>query len=214
VPIYIQKMATIKNILFDLGKVLLNFNNDNAKNYFNKLGVDDYEKHVMALHTQNIFNDLETGAISAERFINAISQKLNGSVTDTDIQNAWNSILIDFRTESMKHLEKIKKQVDLYLLSNTNVLHHEEFNRILLSQLQVTSLDGYFTKAYYSHQTGMRKPDPKIYEFVLKDAGIKAGETLFIDDLPENVAAATKLGFQTHLLLPEERIENLKSLQF
>jgi putative hydrolase of the HAD superfamily len=60
----------------------------------------------------------------------------------------------------------------------------------------------------------MRKPDLKIYEFVLNDAGINAAETLFIDDLPENVAAANCLGFQTHLLLPEERIENLKSLSF
>lgn len=207
-------MTIINNVLFDLGKVLLNFNNDNAKNYFKKLGVDDYEKHVMALHTQHIFNDLETGALSAEQFINAISQKLNGSISDLDIQNAWNSILMDFRIESMRHLEKLKRKYDLYLLSNTNAIHHEEFNRILFNQLQVTSLDSYFTKAYYSHQTGMRKPDVKIYELVLNDASINAAETLFIDDLPENVEAASQLGFQIHLLLPEERIENLKSLSF
>ena len=204
----------INNILFDLGKVLLNFDNDNAKNYFKKFGVDDYEKHVLALHAQNIFNELETGELSAEQFINAISQKLNDSVSATEIQCAWNSILMDFRTESMKHLEKLKKQYKLYLLSNTNVLHHEEFNRILFNQLQIKSLDSYFTKAYYSHQIGMRKPNRNIYDFVLKDAGINAAETLFIDDLPENVAAASELGFQTHLLLPEERIENLKSLSF
>jgi len=204
----------IKNILFDLGKVLLNFDNDNAKNYFKKFGVDDYDKHVIALHAQNIFNELETGELSAEEFINAIRQKLNDSVSTSDIQNAWNSILMDFRTESMKHLEKLKKQYDLYLLSNTNVLHHEEFNRILFNQLQVINLDSYFTKAYYSHQIGMRKPNRNIYDFVLNDAGINAADTLFIDDLPENVAAASSLGFQTHLLLPEERIENLKSLSF
>ena len=204
----------INNILFDLGKVLLNFDNDNAKNYFKKFGVDDYEKHVMALHAQNIFNELETGELSAEQFINAIRQKLNDSISATEIQNAWNSILMDFRRGSMEHLKELKKHYNLYLLSNTNVLHHEEFNRILFNQLQVKSLDNYFTKAYYSHQIGMRKPNRNIYELVLKDAGINAAETLFIDDLPENVAAAGELGFQTHLLLPEERIENLKSLSF
>jgi putative hydrolase of the HAD superfamily len=207
-------MATIKNVLFDLGKVLLDFNNENAKNYFKKLGVDDYDKHVIALHSQNIFNELETGALSAEQFIKAISQKLNGSVSDADIQNAWNSILMDFRAESMMYLEKLKNQYNLYLLSNTNSLHHAEFDQILFNQLQVTSLDSYFTKAYYSHQTGMRKPDRKIYELVLNDAEISAAETIFIDDMPENVAAASALGFQTRLLLPEERIENLKSLSF
>ena len=207
-------MTTINNVLFDFGKVLLDFDNDNAKNHFTKLGVDDYEKHVMALHAQNVFNELETGELTAHQFINTISQKLNGSVSDTEIQNAWNSILMGYRTESMKHLEKLKNRYSLYLLSNTNVLHHEQFDRILYNQLQVKSLDSYFTKAYYSHQIGMRKPDLKIYEFVLNDAGINAAETLFIDDLPENVAAASCLGFQTHLLLPEERIENLKSLSF
>lgn len=207
-------MATTKNIVFDLGKVLLDFNNDNARNYFKNLGIEDYEKHVMALHEENVFNKLETGEISAEGFIEAISQKLNDSISAVDIQNAWNSILMDFRAESMHHLEKLNKRFDIYLLSNTNVLHHKEFNRILFNQLQVKSLDSYFTKTYYSHQVGMRKPDCKIYEHVLYDAEIKASETLFIDDLPENVAAASDLGFQTHLLLPEERIENLKSLSF
>ncbi len=205
-------MTTINNVLFDFGKVLINFDNDNAKNYFKKLGVDDYEKHVMALHAENIFNQLEIGEITAEQFINTISQKLHGSVSDTDIQNAWNSILTDYRTESMKHLEKLKNKYNLYLLSNTNAIHHEHFDRILFNQMRVKSLDSYFTKTYYSHQIGMRKPDFKTYEFVLNDAGIIAAETLFIDDLPENVAAASSLGFQTHQLLPEERIENLKSL--
>jgi putative hydrolase of the HAD superfamily len=60
----------------------------------------------------------------------------------------------------------------------------------------------------------MRKPNRNIYDFVLNDAGINATETLFIDDLSENIAAASSLGFQTHLLLPKERIENLKSLSF
>lgn len=207
-------MTSINNVLFDFGKVLINFDNDNAKTYFKKLGVDDYEKHVMALHAENIFNQLETGEITADQFINTISQKLHGSVSDTDIQNAWNSILTDYRTESMKHLEKLKNKYSLYLLSNTNAIHHEQFDRILFNQMRVKSLDSYFTKAYYSHQIGMRKPDLKIYEFVLNDAGIIAAETLFIDDLPDNIAAASDLGFQTHLLLPEERIENLKSLSF
>ncbi len=211
---YFIMMNSIDNILFDLGKVLLNFNNDNAKNYFKRLGVENYEVHVIELHAQNVFNKLEKGELSAEQFIKEISKKLNGLVSDTEIQNAWNSILMDYRTESMKHLEKLKKRYSLYLLSNTNILHHEQFNSLLFNQLQVTSLDSYFTKAYYSHQTGMRKPDKKIYEFVLNDAGIKAERTLFIDDLPENIATAQMLGFQTHLLLPEERIENLKSLSF
>lgn len=71
------------------------------------------------------------------------------------------------------------------------------------------SLDGLFTKAYYSHQIGLRKPDAEIFEFVLKDAGITATETLFIDDTSENTTAAAAAGIRSHLLLPGERIEQL-----
>lgn len=207
-------MNAIDNILFDLGKVLLNFNNDNAKKYFIKFGIKDYDEQLKKLHAQNIFIKLEKGEVSAEQFINEISKILDGIVSDIEIQNAWNSILMNYRTESMNHLKKLKKSYRLYLLSNTNILHYEQFNSILFNQLQETSLDGYFTKAYYSHQIGMRKPDKEIFEFVLNNAGIEAERTLFIDDLPENIATAQILGFQTHLLLPEERIENLNSLSF
>lgn len=206
-------MPQIKNILFDLGKVLLDFNFDNARDYFTKAGIIDYDDHVKSLIKTNIFNNIETGAISPEAFISAIGTQLNNNVSKIQIIEAWNAVLMDFRKESLSHIEKLKKHYNLYLLSNTNAIHLEEVNHMLLKQFKVSSLDLYFTKAYYSHLIGMRKPDKKAYEFVLKDAGIAAQETLFIDDLAENIEAAAILGFKTHLLLPEERIENLKSLR-
>jgi len=205
-------MQTIKNVLFDLGKVLLDFDNENAKKHFISMGVADYDVRVMKLHTQHVFTDVETGKLSEQQFIDKISTELGGHISETEIRNAWNSILIRFRTESMKHLERLKERYGLYLLSNTNAIHHQEFNKMLFDQLNTGSLDSYFTKAYYSYQTGMRKPDIRIYELVLRDAGIEPASTLFIDDLPENIAAASTLGFHTHLLLPEERIENLQLL--
>ena len=74
-------------------------------------------------------------------------------------------------------------------------------------------LDNYFKKAYYSQLIGMRKPEAEIYQYVLKDAGIIAQETFFIDDLSVNIETAQRLGFKTHLLLPDQRIEKLELLQ-
>ena len=55
----------------------------------------------------------------------------------------------------------------------------------------------------------LRKPNADIFEFVAKDAGIDPQETLFIDDLENNIATAAQLGFKTHLLLEGEKIEGL-----
>lgn len=205
-------MSAIKNILFDLGNVLLNFNHNNARNYFIEIGVEDYDIHFNELYQLNIFNDIETGILTPEIFINTISQQLNGAVSGEHITKAWNAILMDFRKESMMHVERLKERYDVYLLSNTNAIHLDEINRMLQNQLQVQNLNQYFKKAYYSHLIGFRKPDKRSYEFVLDDAHIFAEETLFIDDLSENIEAAAAIGFKTHLLLPGERIENLKTL--
>ena len=71
------------------------------------------------------------------------------------------------------------------------------------------SLDGYFSKCWYSHLIGLRKPGKDIYEFVLREENLKTGETFFIDDTKENTEAAINMGIRSHLLLHGEKIENL-----
>ena len=104
------------------------------------------------------------------------------TVTKDDIIKAWNSILLDFRKESLDYLEKLKKKYKLFLLSNTNIIHLDAFNTIFELTINKHSFDSLFDKAYYSHEIGLRKPGPAAFEFVLKDNNLKAEETLFIDD--------------------------------
>ncbi|MEO6289393.1 MAG: HAD-IA family hydrolase, partial [Ginsengibacter sp.] len=106
-------------------------------------------------------------------------------------------------------LKELKKSHNTYLLSNTNAIHFNAFNIILKNETGEQSLDHYFDKSYYSHLIGLRKPNADIFEFVLKDAGIVAGETLFIDDTKDNIISADEMGFKTHLLQPGEKIEDL-----
>jgi putative hydrolase of the HAD superfamily len=109
----------------------------------------------------------------------------------------------------MKYLTELKSNYNLFLLSNTNAIHLTEINLLAQQQLHVKELDVFFTKAYYSFKMGMRKPNADIFQFVLMDAGIEAEETLFIDDSKPNIITAKQLGFNTHLLLPHERVEKL-----
>jgi putative hydrolase of the HAD superfamily len=85
---------------------------------------------------------------------------------------------------------------------------------MLRRETKFDNLESFFTKAFYSHELKMRKPDKEIYEYVIRDARINPEETLFIDDTHTNFDEAEKLGIKTYLLLPDERIEMLTLERF
>ncbi|HMU11701.1 MAG TPA: HAD family phosphatase [Ferruginibacter sp.] len=203
-------MKGIKNIIFDLGEVLLNIDTRKTNEAFEKLGVRNFKNNYSLNKADELFDNLERGKVSEPEFFDAIRRISHLQLKDDDIRAAWNALLLDFRMESLQHLDTLKSRYSLYLLSNTNSIHHAAFHRSFTEQTGGRSFDDYFNKAYYSHQTGFRKPDKEIYDLVLSDAGIVADETLFIDDLLKNIEAAAALGIRTHQLLPEERIETMQ----
>lgn len=202
-------MAKLKNIIFDLGAVLLDIDYDKTANAFRRLGYDNFEAMYSKFNGNNLFNDFETGHISTTEFLKYLIEARNGNITEEDIRNAWNTMLISFRKDSISFLEKLEENLRIYMLSNTNAIHQAKFEKMFLDQIGTRPLREYFTQAYYSNEIGFRKPDSKIFEFVISDAGIKPEETLFIDDIAANTQAAEKLGFNTHILLPDKRIECL-----
>jgi HAD superfamily hydrolase (TIGR01509 family) len=203
-------MSTIKNVIFDLGGVLLNIDYNRTTNAFKQLGYTDFENMYSMLKGNNVFDNLETGHITEEEFYQYMTNAAAGTVSNQQVQDAWNAMLLDFRSESLKHLQLLREKQKIFLLSNTNIIHKKAFDQLFMQQTGVPSLDEYFDKAYYSQKVGLRKPNADIFEFVLKDAEITAGESFYIDDLPPNIETARKLGFKTHLLLPGEKIEHLR----
>ncbi len=202
-------MPAFKNILFDLGDVLIDIDFQKVKAAFENLGITEFDKQFSQLTASSLFENLETGKISETDFYKEIQQQSKIPLAETDIKNAWNAILLDFRAESMKRLQELKQTHRLFLLSNTNAIHLTEVNNILHRQLGINNLDVFFEKAYYSHVVGLRKPYRQVFDYVLKDAGIVASETMFIDDTPPNIETAGQLGFSTHLLQKGERIETM-----
>jgi glucose-1-phosphatase len=202
-------MKLIKNIIFDLGGVLLDIDPDKTNTAFEKLGVKNFKDNYSLHKADALFDNLEMGKISEGEFYNSIRHNSGVTLTNEQIRDAWNALLLNFRTLSLKWMDENKNQYQFFLLSNTNHIHHTAFKKHFTTQTGRQNFDDYFTKAYYSHHTGFRKPDKEIFEFALQDAGITAAETLFIDDLFKNIEAAAALGIQTHHLQPHEFIENL-----
>ena len=186
-------MTKITTIIFDLGGVILNLDQDRTLRAFKRLGVDMDEINEMS----SIFSDFETGKINAYDFRQAIMTHLKGKVTENEVDTAWNAMLLDLPAERLTYLKFLRKSFNVHLLSNTNSIHIDAFNKYLLDEHP--NLDWYaqFDKVYYSYEIGLRKPNKDIYEFVLQENNLKPHECLFIDDLKANLNGAGHLGMHT-----------------
>lgn len=203
-------MFPLKNIIFDLGAVLIDIDYKKTEQAFIQLGYYNFEQMYSQYGADKLFEKLETGRISNADFYKTILALNNNVNTAFEIKDAWNKILLDWRAESLDFLETIAPMYKLFLLSNTNAIHKTAFLASLKKETGRNIIDNLFIKSYYSHEIHLRKPNDDIFEFVAKDAHIKKEESLFIDDSYNNIETAKKLGFKTHLLLPTERIEDLK----
>ncbi len=200
-------MAKIKNIIFDLGAVLFDIDFQKVNQAFADLGVQNIEQQYSKLSANFLFENLEMGKISADAFYQTLQAQTDVPLTHQQLELAWNAILLNFRKESMAFVQQLHQTHRVFLLSNTNIIHLKQINLQAKKELSAERLDDFFEKAYYSFEMGMRKPDEHIFQYVLKDAELVAEETFFIDDSAPNIETAAKIGFKTHLLLANEKVE-------
>lgn len=198
---------SIKNIIFDLGNVIINIDTQRTANEMQKLGFKDFEKTYSLLSQTNLFNNLEKGLITPEKFHEEINSKLITKVSSEKINKAWGAMLLDFPKERIELLQKLNKKYRLFLLSNTNEIHYNQYNNDLVKQFGF-GLSSLFEKAYYSFELGMRKPDTEFFEYVLNDSNLNPFETLFIDDLDKNIETASRLGLNV-IWIDSEKNENI-----
>ena len=202
-------MQKIKNIIFDLGGIFIEIDFSKTEKAFAELGVLNF-KDFFTQHTASpLFEDLETGACSPDQFYEAFRKESGVELTNEEIKNAWNELLGTFPVERLQWLEEIKNRYNIYLYSNTNIIHYEKFQEIFRENTGKENFDDYFIKAYYSHEIGLRKPYPESFTKLLKVIGIDPGETLFIDDTPKNVDGAKEAGLHAILLAPPKTVFDL-----
>ncbi len=202
-------MQETKNIIFDLGGVLLDIDFQKSIDAFKELGIENFDDMFSQFKADHLFEKLETGEISESDFYAAIKTRTSLTITDQQIDHAWNALILHFRTESLGFLEVLSDKYKLYLLSNTNSIHVKCFKQLFIRETGKPALDAYFNKAWYSNEIRLRKPGTEIFEFALQEENLLASETLFIDDTLTNIETAQKMGFKTHHLLHTEKIEML-----
>ena len=187
----------IKNIIFDLGGVILNINYQLTIQAFHQLGATHFVQDFTKNPEHAFFIDFEIGKITAAQFRNSLRECLKLTVSDQVLDNAWNALLLDLPGERLTILRTLKQQYRIFLYSNTNEIHINEVFNICQRQHQLKSLNELFEQAYYSHILGARKPNPEGYLAILKENNLKPDETVFVDDLYLNIQGAQQVGLQT-----------------
>jgi glucose-1-phosphatase len=215
-------MEGIKNIIFDLGGVILNLDNGRTEQAFTNMGVKDFRSYFSLGYAASFFKDYEVGKISDREFIDALrklvgtaipgaelpsargsnSGALDPVVSDDAVIDAWNALLLDFPAERIALLKKLRQRYRLFLFSNTNALHLEAFKQTYRAAFGEAELDDHFERAYYSHLLGMRKPDKLPFEHIIKENNLEPSETLFVDDALVNVEGAIASGLKGLYLKP------------
>ena len=201
----------IKNIIFDLGGVIYDIRYENIPEAFARMGAGN----LMELYSkakQTDFIDLyEEGLISSPEFCEEIRKVSSVPLTNEQIRDAWNAILIDVPAPRVEFLLELKEKYNLYLFSNTNQFNYECFTAYLKEKYGFDFFETIFKAAYFSHILHIRKPKEEGFRRILQDQQLNPAETLFIDDSPQHIEGARRCGLQAYHLKDGETIETLKT---
>lgn len=187
----------IKHIIFDLGGVLLNIDYQLTEDAFVALGVENFAELYSQAEQTHFFSDFETGIIDSQEFVRTIKTWLSPNVSEQEIIDAWNAMLLDFPLRRLQLLQQLQLHYDIVLLSNTNEIHEIAFNQKLKEVCGYNNLSLFFDKVFYSHRIGMRKPHVATFEYVIAQCGFDPKHTLFLDDSKQHIEGAQLAGIQS-----------------
>ncbi len=154
-----MKNKGIKNLLIDLGGVLINLDRQRCMENFKKLGFTDVEERLNIQQLNGIFMQQEKGLITSAEFRNGMREMIGKAVSDKQIDEAWNSFLIDIPTYKLDLLLKLREKYVVYLLSNTNEIHWKWACENAFPYRTFKAED-YFEKTYLSYEMNLVKPEP------------------------------------------------------
>lgn len=185
----------IKAIIFDFGDVFINLDKEATSKKLQEMDIDDLDDEITAKNRQ-----YEQGFVTSDEISDYYRAQFPQLKQD-DFLDSWNAMLLEFPEYRFRFIQKLAKEKDykLILLSNTNENH---INHIKSNVSFFKEFSECFDAFYLSHEIGLRKPDPEIFEFIMDQHDLKPEDCLFIDDTKENTDIAERLGFNTWNIEP------------
>jgi glucose-1-phosphatase len=189
----------IKNIIFDLGGVILNLDMDASLKEFCKLGLKQrLPEGNPGYHA--LFHPFQTGQVTPDGFRKKLREILsNPEVPDGQIDEAWCAMLKGIPVSRIETLRKLGRKYKIFLFSNTNSIHIDRLEKEFSGE-NGFSFASLFDGVFYSHEIHDAKPSVSSFLKVIERSGVNPAETLFVDDLQENIEGAEKAGLKTFWL--------------
>ena len=187
----------IRNIVFDLGGVLVDLDFKAAINGLQQAGFTNVKEQLLAFDRNGIFQKFELGEITTDEFRTAIRENSTVTLTDEEVDNLWNLMLLEIPREKLELILELRSKYMVYLLSNTNSIHWDYVCKNAFNY-RGFRMEDYFEETFLSFEMHLAKPDKAIFEKVLSEANLLPEETLFIDDSEANCKAAQEVGIHAH----------------
>lgn len=194
----------IKNIIFDMGGVLLDLDRPRCIAAFNRIGFPQADNMLSHYAQTGILGNLEAGLASPSQFYDHVRRESHRPLSDEQIAAALNAFVIGLPAYKLEMLRDLSPHFGIYLLSNTNAIMMPDIRERYFTQLPGLTFDDYFTRAFLSYEMGCIKPNPEIFHEMVHEAAFDPTECLFIDDGRDNIAIAARLGFHTYQPAPCE----------
>ena len=192
----------IKNLLFDLGGVIVDIERQRCVDAFAKLGLQNPDSYFGLYGQNGVFKAIEEGTINTETFHAELHKALPPGVSDYQIDTAFQKFIVGIPVHRLEALRRLRCEgYGIYVLSNTNpIMWHgviaREFGKEGLRR------EDYFDGIVTSFEARSLKPSPAIFRYTAENLGIDPAETLFFDDSATNVEAAKEFGFNAVEVTP------------
>lgn len=204
-------MSSIRNVIFDLGGVLVDLDIERCRAAFRELGMPEVAEILDAYHPAEMFGRLERGDISVHEACDAM-RALSGrpEITDEQIAAAYGAFLVDVPVAKLRMIDDLRRQgIRTYVLSNNNPMPMQVIRRMFAADGH--PMEHYFDRIYLSYELRELKPSEAIFRRMIADSGMRPEESLYIDDSERNLATARELGFGVYCPAPGEEFAHLFS---
>ncbi len=189
-------LDNIKNIIFDFGGVIHDIRYENVAEAFVRHGVTNLGKFYSKDFQTKEMDLFEKGQISSSEYRDYIRRTAGMALNDNEIDDIVNAILIDVPEERVRLLLELRKHYRTFLFSNTNQINYDCFTARLKEKYGFDIFEKCFDAAYFSHTLHCRKPDPEGFKHIIEEQHIVPAETLFIDDIAQNLEGARRVGIK------------------
>ena len=185
-----------ETIIFDLGGVIIDLDSKRVIDQFQKHSNKSAENIIRLISKSQDLIDYEVGKMTDSEFCQVVNQLLSIELSQTSFETIWNSFLGTIKLDKLHLMLELKEKFNVLILSNTNPIHQRAFDRRVGELIPSKTMAGMVHTAYYSHELGLRKPNPHIYQKVVDLQNLNPAKTLFFDDCLENITSAQASGIQ------------------